>query len=433
MAGGRSVTRASSRAVPRRLSAAVLVSPGGRAQRQMARLVALFVGSGLLFYLLVGWGDAVDQARHSAWWFTPFVVGSLVTGAAVLLAGAATSRHRLVRAGAWIVVVAVPLHHLLWTVSWDGYLFPTVVDLPWMLDFVGLAPMAGVLLLRGRILLVYHLVLTSAVQLIPLPYRPSLGTEDVLLWTTLSVVFAGVFVLGTYSLYRSAVRADAEAERAEELAAESAGTTAMALERERLDALIHDDVLGTLLAVTRTGDSRSVAGLARRAIDRLDGTGAGGADEPLSVTAFVGLLRSAVGTVDSTLELEVEGPVDGVTATSSVASDLAAASMEAVRNAVLHSGDPEGPRVRLDLVPVSARQDPDRTGPESRSTVPPADTGIRIRILDRGRGFDLRGVRQTRLGVRGSILGRVNALAGGRAEVRTRPGEGTTVLVEWTP
>lgn len=412
------------------LRRAVVLDPGGPAQQGMARLVAAFVGSGLLFYLAVLWGAAKDQARWSAWWFTPLAVGVSVVGAAVLLAGAVTARTGMIRGGAWIVVVGIPAYHLLWTPAWSGHEFPDLSQYPWALDFVGLAPMAGVLLLRGRVLVVYHLVLCVGVQLVPAPFRPTLGVEDVALWTVNSVVFSGVFVLGTYSLYRSGARADLEAAHAEELAAETAGTAAMAVERERLDALIHDDVLGTLLAVTRTGTTATVAESARRATARLEAAGRGRNDEELSVTAFVGLLRGAIGTVDPSIGLTVDGDVEGdsegVTAVSSVAGDLAAATMEAVRNSVLHSGDPAGPRVLLTLVEGRTRVADRRRGADRR-------VGLRIRVVDHGRGFDPSAIPQLRLGIRGSILRRVNALDGGSATVSSRPGRGTTVRIEWTP
>ena len=48
---------------------------------------------------------------------------------------------------------------------------------------------------------------------------------------------------------------------------------------------------------------------------------------------------------------------------------------------------------------------------------------------DRGRGFDLDAVPEDRMGVRGSILNRV-ARHGGKATIRSRPGDGTEVRLE---
>jgi signal transduction histidine kinase len=51
---------------------------------------------------------------------------------------------------------------------------------------------------------------------------------------------------------------------------------------------------------------------------------------------------------------------------------------------------------------------------------------LSVFVRDRGAGFDLSGVADTRHGVRGSIIGRMNR-HGGRAEIRSAPGDGTEV------
>ena len=53
--------------------------------------------------------------------------------------------------------------------------------------------------------------------------------------------------------------------------------------------------------------------------------------------------------------------------------------------------------------------------------------------FDEGVGFDTGSVPQIRLGLRGSILGRMKAVPGGTAEITSRPGHGTTVRIGWTP
>ena len=51
-------------------------------------------------------------------------------------------------------------------------------------------------------------------------------------------------------------------------------------------------------------------------------------------------------------------------------------------------------------------------------------------VRDRGPGFDLDGVAQDRMGIRESILGRMKR-HGGRATIRTGPGDGTEGRLEW--
>ena len=54
---------------------------------------------------------------------------------------------------------------------------------------------------------------------------------------------------------------------------------------------------------------------------------------------------------------------------------------------------------------------------------------VSIFVRDRGRGFDLDAVPQDRMGLRESIIGRMER-NGGKAEIRTAPGEGTEVRLE---
>ncbi|WP_043503220.1 ATP-binding protein [Georgenia sp. SUBG003] len=54
-----------------------------------------------------------------------------------------------------------------------------------------------------------------------------------------------------------------------------------------------------------------------------------------------------------------------------------------------------------------------------------------VRVRDGGPGFDPGTVPAGRLGVRGSIVGRMSRLPGGYAEVRSTPGAGTEVVVGW--
>ena len=60
-----------------------------------------------------------------------------------------------------------------------------------------------------------------------------------------------------------------------------------------------------------------------------------------------------------------------------------------------------------------------------------ADDGVEVFVRDRGAGFDLDGVPEDRLGVRRSIIERMER-HGGRAEIRSAPGEGTEVRLSAT-
>ena len=56
---------------------------------------------------------------------------------------------------------------------------------------------------------------------------------------------------------------------------------------------------------------------------------------------------------------------------------------------------------------------------------------VEVSVEDRGPGFDTDRIDEQRLGIRGSILERMQALPGGAAVVESRPGSGTRVVVTW--
>jgi len=87
---------------------------------------------------------------------------------------------------------------------------------------------------------------------------------------------------------------------------------------------------------------------------------------------------------------------------------LVRAAREAMVNAAKHSG--------ADKVDVYAEV---------------TDALVEVFVRDRGAGFDVDGVADDRHGVRGSILNRM-ARHGGRASIRSRPGDGTEVRLEVT-
>jgi signal transduction histidine kinase len=57
---------------------------------------------------------------------------------------------------------------------------------------------------------------------------------------------------------------------------------------------------------------------------------------------------------------------------------------------------------------------------------------LSVFVRDRGKGFDISGVEESRHGVRGSIIGRMQR-HGGKAEIRSTPGEGTEVRLTMSP
>ncbi|ANP50164.1 hypothetical protein AVL59_11555 [Streptomyces griseochromogenes] len=175
-----------------------------------------------------------------------------------------------------------------------------------------------------------------------------------------------------------------------------------AAEREYL-ATLHDTACATLLmASLPRSDLRPevLRAQARRDLERLtqeqDGTG----DVDLAV-----LLHEEIRA--HPLQVSVRFGTD-LGSTWRPAADALRGSMgEALRNVARHAG--------VDRAEVSARRDGHRTV---------------VTVRDRGVGFDSAVVPGHRHGLTRSVVARMHTV-GGRATVASRPGEGTTVRMEW--
>jgi signal transduction histidine kinase/phage shock protein PspC (stress-responsive transcriptional regulator) len=173
-------------------------------------------------------------------------------------------------------------------------------------------------------------------------------------------------------------------------------------ERGEIAAHLHDSVLQTLTLIQRhSGDPGEVARLARAQErdlrDWLYGprTGPGG-------DSVAAQLQAVGAEVEDVHGVPVEVVAVGDRALDERSRALVGAVREAVVNAARHAGGP---------VQVYLEAGPDTT---------------EAFVRDRGPGFDPAGVPDDRLGIRESILGRMQR-AGGSATVRARPGEGTEV------
>ncbi len=177
-------------------------------------------------------------------------------------------------------------------------------------------------------------------------------------------------------------------------------------ERAEMAAHLHDSVLQTLALIQReAGDDPAVAQLARRQErelrDWLSGRESpGGADAASTLAAA---LRAVAAEIEDAHRVEVEVVTVGDAALDDPGRALVAAAREAAVNAAKFAGTGH---VDVYAEATAAR--------------------IEIFVRDRGRGFDLATVPAERRGVRESILARM-ARHGGRAHVRSAPGEGTEV------
>jgi signal transduction histidine kinase len=173
-------------------------------------------------------------------------------------------------------------------------------------------------------------------------------------------------------------------------------------ERAELAAMIHDQVLHTLALIQRNStDIKEVQRLARGQERSLRNWLYKPTASPTE--KFAAALEQAAAEVEDTYAIEVETVVVGDTQCDERVTALVAAAREALVNAARHAG--------VETVSLYAEVEADQ---------------LSVFVRDRGAGFDLDQVEESRHGVRGSIIGRMKR-HGGRSEIRSAPGDGTEV------
>ena len=355
--------------------------------------------------------NALSQSHLlNPWIFWPGAIGIAVAVVGLVFGVWVTQN-----AGSWLRLLVVVTTFIL--VTWRLNV-PAGQDLPadfqpWIWWAVGLTAIASI----GA-----FAIWPSALIVVFLPLMWFLirqtepgGAEEV--WLALkeaatSFMFSGTFVALVIGLRYEASKVDAANQKAAEAAVELARVDAIERERSRVDALVHDSVLTTLLVAANAQNSEqqnAAMQLATAAISKLGEAknSQQGVPETISVSSLFSALDQAASRAACDLEVHIEGATD-----AEVPSDVAAAFSEATIQSVTNSVQHAGTVSKRELfLRGSAR-------------------GFKVVIKDNGRGFRPSRIPKNRLGVRLSVIGRVEAV-GGRVFFDTKPGEGTSVILEW--
>jgi len=186
-------------------------------------------------------------------------------------------------------------------------------------------------------------------------------------------------------------------------------------ERAEVAAVMHDSVLHTLALIQRkSGDSAEVARLARAQERDLRSWLHGDLPKPGGEDAqqtFAQAIKAAAAGVEDRHGVQVDVVTVGDADLDDALRACVAAAREATVNAAKYA---EGAAIS---VYAEVESDGGRA------------TSVEVFVRDRGPGFDLDAVAQDRMGIRESILGRMKR-HGGRATIRTGPGDGTEVRLE---
>lgn len=237
-------------------------------------------------------------------------------------------------------------------------------------------------------------------------------------WVTLQdstyIFLFGGTILGLFILVRDSVkRVDLANSSVIQAAIAQASVDATERERQRIDALVHDKVLNTLLLAAKAKtkeDEQSAAKLAKEAISSL--RLAQSEPDSSSTVTQLGLfraLRRVAEQMNSAIEVDtLSGGTDAIP--QQVAQALTEATIQAIDNALRHA---KAGKIKLVMEAIPNR-------------------GVKIQLLDDGVGFRVDRIPRDRIGVRTSIFARLEAV-NGRASVISSPGEGTEISLEWKP
>lgn len=224
-------------------------------------------------------------------------------------------------------------------------------------------------------------------------------------------IFAAILIAMVLALRWEAGKTDSANQRAISSAVESARLAAIELERSRLDALVHDSVLTSLLVASKaeTAEQKALAAKsARDAIVRLEQAQIEDFSRgETTLASFFTALESRIEQNAPEFEVSLDR-LNDLPIPSEIAQALTEATLQAVDNSLKHAGNVIQRRVRL-------------RGHKA---------GLKIVISDDGRGFRPSQIPRDRLGISSSIIARVQNI-GGRVFINSTRGQGTQVVIEW--
>lgn len=382
--------------------------PEGPAETRVLRVVAFaFLPAAAVFGILAV-PPIATQWRHfpGTWTATVLlgVVGSaLAMGALAFYASIGTLR--VLSATSALFAVAAQ-----GTEAFVVYDWPNPEQAPWVQQLMSLGAIASAVAWRlpASLLIALVLAISTAVDRVILDGRDDLvlGVQDGLY----VLFFSATFLALGARLFLGSQRADAAQLEAAHAAAEVAANAARERELARVNALVHDRVLATLLTAARNeADSADlVRADAARALADLQALLR--PEEPgraLGGESLAFALQGATTEVDpeATFAHEVlaDRPVPG-----EVVDALTAGLEEALRNALRHA-EAVNRTVHVLI----------------------GDDLVRIDVLDDGVGFDPSAVPADRLGIGRSILGRMRSVPGGAGEVVSALGTGTRITLTY--
>ncbi len=288
--------------------------------------------------------------------------------------------------------------------------FPNEVY-PWVWWGVGLSAISGFASLRPIIAAIYFVFILTFWFFAR--FTASYGQID--LWlnlqdTLLTFLFTSLLGVLIAVTRFEASQVDEASTRRIQAAADQAKSEAAVKEKSRLDSLVHDKVLTTLILAAKAESpeqKNEVARLAVAAITSLKTSPKVRSEANVNGSIFFAALERIA--LAECQDLSVSRTqLDSVSVPAVVADALTEAVLQAISNSNQHAG------------PDAARE----------LHLKGHRNGLKIIVKDTGRGFRMSRVPKNRFGLRVSIIERVE-LVGGRVFIDSQPGQGTNIILEW--
>ena len=316
----------------------------------------------------------------------------------------------------WLRAVAIVGLALIstWPLHFDLTQALAVGFQPWIWWLLGISALAAGTTFRFGIGIFYLLFMTISWPILKVSGYGGSGQLLLGLQEALHLfVFSAVLTALVLALRWEAGKTDAANQAVIASAVESARVDAAEIERSRLDALVHDSVLTTLLVAghAESDEQRTLA--AKSATDAIDRLRSARSEVPastrLTLASFFHALELRIHQASPEFRVSLSRMSD-LPISSQTADALTEATLQAVDNSIKHAGYATERVVRL-------------RGEAS---------GLKIVVSDNGKGFRPSQVAKDRIGISSSIVTRARNV-GGRVFINSSPGSGTNVVIEWGP
>lgn len=374
------------------------------------RLAAAFVSVGYAAYGIVAIPAIVESTRDMRpWWTIAALIFTFAPGLALGAFGwSSPSRIRIQRLAGWAVAgFAITL--ATWPLGWSGTESDSTTGF-WFSMFFGVGALASALAFRARYAFLTLFVFSTGCTLVNHALRPDELNDSLLADASWAFGFSLLFVAAATMVVSTANTLDTTREEAYAATSAAASVSARAAERARFAALIHDNVMATLLAASRRGSSMDLTASAREALVAIDQAATGGSRPEVTAAEFVERIASAAANSAHPAQYRVIACDSNARFPAEVVDVLSGATAEACRNSARHAGP--GSTLTVEVTVAVGE--------------------LVVVISDDGVGFDPSAVPASRFGISLSIRGRTASLTGGNCSIRSAPGSGTHVQIGWT-